>query len=109
VGSSGADGAVGAFSPPSSSAKRPGGDEALGVWSQSDVEQPVVEDWEAVAVVGLSLLKTGPSTESSSDSISTTLLSQGGGASDTWAAARMTMTIGVQGVGEGATVAGTRV
>jgi len=67
-----------------------------------------VEEWEAVGVVGLSLLKTGPLAESSSDSISTTLLSQGGGVGDAWAAARATATIGVKGIGEGATVAETR-
>jgi len=63
-----------------------------------------VEEWQVVAIVGLRLLKTGPSAESSSDSISTTPLSssRGGGAGDAWATTRGTATIGVEGVGEGA-------
>jgi len=71
-------------------------EEAFDVWSRSDVGKLAVEEWEVVVVVGLSLLKTSPSAESSSDSISTTLLSRGGGAGDGWAAARGTATIGVE-------------
>jgi len=108
MGSSGAYGTARTLSPPSSSTKRLGGEEALGVWSQSDARRLAVEEREVVAVVDLSLLKTGPSAESSSDSISTTFLSQGSGAGDAWVATRGTATVEVEGVGEGAAVAEAR-
>ena len=108
MGSSGADGTAGTLSPTSSSVKRSGGKEALGVLSQSHVGRPVGEEWEAVAVVVLSLLKTDPSVESSSGLISTTFLSQGSGTGDAWVAARGTTTVGVEEVGERAVVTGAR-
>jgi len=104
VGSSRAGGVTKALVPPS---KRSGNEGALGVRSRGDAEQPAVEEWEAVVVVGLSLLEIGPSAESSSDSISTTF-SQENGVGDAWAAVKGTATAGVEEVGEVATVAKAR-
>jgi len=77
-------GLQGVLSPPPSSARRPRGKEALGGWCRSDAGQPAMEEQEVVAIIGLRLLKTGPSAESSSDSISTTPFSssRGGRAGD---------------------------
>ena len=99
-----AGGVTEALVPPS---KRSGNEGALGVLSRGVAERLAVEEWEVFAVVGLSHLEIGPSAESSSDLIST-ILSQEHGVGDAWAALRGNGTAGVEGVGEGATVAEAR-
>jgi len=104
MGSSRAGGVTKALIPPS---KRLGNEGALGVQSRGNLERPAVEEWEVVVVVGLSLLEIGPSTESSSDSISITF-SQENRAGDAWATVRGTATARVEGVGEGMGARGAR-
>ena len=100
-GSSGAGAGEGSgtVSAPSSSARMRGGEEALGGLSLREARRLSDEEWEVATAVVLLLLKTGPSTESSSslDGMSTTPLffSRGAGEGEALSVARGIAAIGV--------------
>ena len=88
---------------PSSSARRFGGEEALGGLSLSEAGRLAEEEWEVATIVVFRLLKAGPSmvSSSSSEAMSTTplLLSRGVGGGEALTVARGTTAIGTGEVG----------
>ena len=110
MGAGGVCPSLGALSPPPSRTRGPRGEEALGGCSLKEAGRPSVVECEVAAIIGLRLLKTGPSAESSSDAISNTPLpfSRGAETVDAWTAVRGTATMGAEGMEEGRVGEGAR-
>jgi len=95
----------GTHSPPTSSARGPRGEEALGGLSLNEEGRPAEEEWEVAVVAALRLLKTGASIVSSSSSevMNTTPLpfSMGAGGREALTVAKGISTMGAEEAGAG--------